>query len=204
MGKEKAEEGAAMGREFELKFRSDPDVLDVIRAEYGPFASISMETVYYDTPQCLLRTLRWTLRRRYENGVSVCTVKTPAPGGGRGEWEIRSPDIREAIPQLVALGAPRSLLPLAQAPLAQVCAARFTRLAATLTLPGATAELALDRGVLLGGGHELPFAEVEVELKEGREEAVVAFAKDLALHFGLEAEPKSKQQRALALVKGNT
>ena len=78
-----------------------------------------------------------------------------------------------------------------------------TRMAAALEIPGATAELALDRGVLLGGGQELPFAEVEVELKAGSEAAVTAFADDLARRFRLEPEPKSKQQRALALAKGN-
>lgn len=191
-----------MGREFELKFRAEPDVLESIRAEYGPFSPITMETVYYDTPGGYLKKLRWTLRRRYENGISVCTVKTPAPGGGRGEWEIRCPDIREAIPQLEALGAPKELSRLTRTGLVEVCAARFTRLAATLEISGATVELALDRGVLLGGGRELPFAEVEAELKAGSEEAVTAFAEDLARRYRLTAEPQSKQQRALALAKG--
>ena len=191
-----------MGREFELKFRAAPEVLDAIRAEYGPFSPITMETVYYDTAEGHLRRLRWTLRRRYENGVSVCTVKTPAPGGGRGEWEVTAPDIREAIPKLIALGAPAPLAQLTQEGLTQVCAARFTRLAATLEIPGATVELALDKGVLLGGGQELPFSEVEAELKTGSEAAVTAFANDLARRFRLEPEPKSKQQRALALAKG--
>lgn len=193
-----------MGREFELKFRANPEVLDAIRAAYGPFSSITMETVYYDTAEGHMRRLRWTLRRRYENGVSVCTVKTPAPGGGRGEWEVTAPDIREAIPKLIALGAPEALAQLTREELIQVCAARFTRLAATLEIPGATVELALDSGVLLGGGQELPFAEVEAELKAGSEGAVTAFAGDLARRFSLEPEPKSKQQRALALAKGNT
>jgi inorganic triphosphatase YgiF len=192
-----------MGREFELKFRTTPEVLDCIRAEYGPFSPIDMETLYYDTPEGHMRRLRWTLRRRYENGVSVCTVKTPASGGGRGEWEVRCPDIRDAIPKLVDLGAPKELLLLAGTPLQEVCAARFTRMAAALEIPGATAELALDRGVLLGGGQELSFAEVEVELKAGSEAAVTAFADDLARRFRLEPEPKSKQQRALALAEGN-
>lgn len=191
-----------MGREFELKFRTTPDVLDAIRANYGLFSEFRMETAYYDTPDGHMRRLRWTLRRRYENGISVCTVKTPAAGGGRGEWEVCCPEIREALPRLVALGAPTVLSQMPLEGLAEVCSARFTRLAATLELPGATVELALDNGVLMGGGQELPFSEVEVELKSGSEEAVIAFAQELARRFALEAEPKSKQQRALALVKG--
>ena len=60
-------------------------------------------------------------------------------------------------------------------------------------------ELALDRGVLLGGGKELPFAEAEVELKQGRDGDAVAFATELAARFGLIPEPKSKLRRALSL-----
>ena len=67
-----------MGREFELKYRADAAALAAIREEFGEFTSIAMETTYYDTPSGDLRRMRWTLRRRYENGISVCTVKTPS------------------------------------------------------------------------------------------------------------------------------
>ena len=63
-------------------------------------------------------------------------------------------------------------------------------------------ELALDRGVLFGGGRELPFAEAEVEQKSGSEAAAEAFARRLAARFALTEEPKSKFQRALALAMG--
>ena len=188
-----------MGREFELKFRADGDILTALRTQYGPFSAISMETTYYDTPGRDLNRLRWTLRRRYENGASVCTVKTPAPGGGRGEWEAACPDIVSAVPALVAQGAPEQLLALTAMGLRPVCAARFTRLAAQLVREGCTVELALDQGVLLGGGQELPFAEVEVELKQGSEAAAVSFAQNLAAAFRLTPEPKSKVQRAMEL-----
>ena len=38
-----------MGREFELKFRTDAEVLEKIREKYQDFTTISMETTYYDT-----------------------------------------------------------------------------------------------------------------------------------------------------------
>jgi inorganic triphosphatase YgiF len=81
----------------------------------------------------------------------------------------------------------------------QTCGARFTRLAAPLEIPGGRVELALDQGVLLGRGKELPFAEVEVELKEGSDPAAIAFAQALAEEFQLEKEPKSKFVRAMTL-----
>lgn len=188
-----------MGREFELKYRADAAALAAIREEFGEFTSIAMETTYYDTPSGDLRRMRWTLRRRYENGISVCTVKTPSHDGGRGEWEVLCSDIHAAIAPLAAMGAPEVLTELAAGGLEPVCAARFTRLAQKLELPGAVVELALDEGVLLGGGKELPFAEVEVEHKSGSESLVTVWAATLAERFALVPEPKSKVQRALAL-----
>ena len=188
-----------MGREFELKYRADSGKISEIRKKYGSFSSISMETTYYDTPDGSLRRLRWTLRRRFENGKSVCTVKTPAAGGGRGEWEPACGNIRDAVPELCKLGAPRELLALTADGVTESCAARFTRLAKLVEADGCTVELALDEGTLLGGGKALPLAEVEVELKAGSEAAAVAFAPALAAEFGLPPEPKSKVQRALAL-----
>jgi len=188
-----------MGREFELKYRSDGPTNAAIGKEYGPFSEIVMETTYYDTPARDLRLRRWTLRRRYENGISVCTVKTPGANGSRGEWETEAADIAPAIGTLIAMGAPKELADLTREGVVEVCAARFTRLAALLKLPDCTVELALDAGKLLGGGRELPFSEVEVELKDGSEIAAVNFAKELAAKFRLLPEPKSKLQRALEL-----
>ena len=83
--------------------------------------------------------------------------------------------------------------------MAPFCGAKFTRLAKTLDLPQGAVELALDQGVLLGSGKEAPFAEVEVELKSGSDEAAAAFAEALATEFGLTPEPKSKLARAMEL-----
>lgn len=188
-----------MGREFELKFRSNGEKNAAIRGKYGEFSSISMETTYYDTPDRVLRARHWTLRRRFENGVSVCTVKTPAPNGGRGEWEVQAGDIMSAVPVLIALGAPEELLELTQNGVVEVCAARFTRLAKKIPLADGSIELALDEGHLLGGGKALPLAEVEVELKSGSDMVAIGFARLLAAEFQLAQESKSKLQRALEL-----
>ena len=188
-----------MGREFELKFRADAAVIEKIREKYGDFTAISMETTYYDTFDLKLSMHHWTLRRRMENGVSVCTFKRPHADGGRGEWEVEAPGIMEGVMRLCKAGADWELMRVTSGGLMEVCGARFTRLAKTLEIPGGTVELALDRGVLLGKGREIPLAEVEVELKEGADEAAIAFAGALAEEFGLVREPKSKFVRAMAL-----
>ena len=66
-----------MGREFELKYQAKAGDLEKIREKFGDFKSISMETAYYDTPLLALRSRRWTLRRRLENGVSVVIFVPP-------------------------------------------------------------------------------------------------------------------------------
>ena len=190
-----------MGIEFELKYRAEEGKIAAIAAKYGDFTSISMETTYYDTPARSLSPLHWTLRRRSENGKSVCTLKTPAPGGARGEWETECGDILSAIPELCKLGAPIQLVAYTFDGVEQVCGAKFTRLAKTLVLESCTVELALDRGCLMGGNREEPLCEVEVELKAGSEEAAVAFATALAEEFGLIPERGSKYRRALALAQ---
>ncbi len=188
-----------MGREFELKYQASPGVLSKIREKFGEFTSISMETTYYDTADLALRSRKWTLRQRLENGRAVCTVKTPLPDGSRGEWEVENSDLFAGVSQLCGMGAPGEILDYVNQGVAPFCGARFTRLAKTIELPGGRVELALDEGVLLGGGRELPFAEVEVELKSGSDAVAKDFATELALEFDLNPQPKSKLARAMAL-----
>ena len=193
-----------MGQEFELKYQVSEAAFDAIRQHYGPFASIEMETTYYETLQGDFGARRWTLRRRYENGSAVCTLKTPAAGHARNEWEVSAPTIEEAIGLLVAAGAPAELETVAARTLIALCGARFTRLASTITADGCTVELALDRGVLTGGEKAFPFTELEVELKSGSEAAAMAFANLLALRFDLTPEHRSKHHRALLLTRNDT
>lgn len=188
-----------MGREFELKYKATPEQLGAIREKFGGFHPIEMETTYYDIPSRLLRKLHWTLRRRMENGVSVCTLKTDLVGGGRGEWEVECGNILDAVPLLIAIGAPEHLKELVTEGVSPVCGARFTRQAAKAPAGAGIVEIALDQGVLLGGGKEEPFAEAEVELKSGTDQDATLFAAALAARFGLTTEPKSKLRRARAL-----
>lgn len=188
-----------MGREFELKFAATKADHEALRSRFRNLSPISMETTYYDTPNGDIRRLRWTLRCRQENGISVCALKTPGDGFGHGEWEVCCSRIEEAVPLLLEKGAPAELSAFAFAGFIAACGARFTRLAGLIDAPGCTVELALDEGVLLGGGKEQPLCEIEVELKEGSEEAAAAFAMVLAQEYGLRPETRSKIARALAL-----
>lgn len=188
-----------MGKEFELKFRASANQMAAILADYDGFQEITMQTTYYDTPDTGLTQRKWTLRHRLENGASVCTLKTPGKNGERGEWETECEDILSAIPLLCKLGAPSDLPLLTADGVVQVCGARFTRHAALLRQDHCSLELALDQGVLLGGGKEISFHEVEVELKEGSRDCAIVFASGLAEKYSLIPESTSKFKRAMAL-----
>ncbi len=191
-----------MGLEFELKYIATPAIQDALFAAYGGWHTVSMETTYYDAPDGALSQRHYTLRRRLENGVSVCTVKTPAGELGRGEWETECDRIEDAIAPLCLLGAPKNLLLLTLKGVTAICGARFTRRCCTLSLEECTVELALDRGVLIGGDRDVPLCEVEVELKSGSRDAAIHFAEKLAQHYALQPQHKSKFRRALELSKG--
>lgn len=191
-----------MGVELELKYKADEAALQSINAAFPePGVTLQMETVYYDTPDGALSARHYTLRKRLENGVNVCTLKAPAKQG-RNEWETKCDSIQDAVPVLCKLGGPEELSSLTQAGLVPVCGAKFTRIAKTVQLPDAVVELALDQGVLTGGDIALPFYEVEAELKSGSEAALMVFAQALAQRFSLKPEPKSKFRRSLDLAKG--
>lgn len=187
-----------MGYEFELKFRANPEILEKMGRDFPADEVFRMRTTYYDTEDGALSEKRLTLRCRRENDISVCTLKTPTGGVGRGEFEIRCDSIEKAIPELCKLSG----VELPHSGLVPVCGAEFTRQAKTLVLPDCTVELALDQGVLTGGGKEIPLFEVEVELKAGSQECAVAYAQALAAGYGLILETKSKFRRALDLAKG--
>ena len=188
-----------MAREFELKYAATAKDLEILKEEYPHVHPITMETTYYDNPRGTLGQLHWTLRRRMENGISVCTLKIPGEGFGCGEWETECDDIHTAIGLLAAMDAPKELPALCAEGLEAICGARFTRLAGYVNYQGCTVELALDQGVFLGGGKEAPFWEVEVELKEGSEEDALAFGQALAQKKDLKPESRSKIARARAL-----
>lgn len=192
-----------MGVEYELKFRADAAQQDRLRQEIaGEETVLSMETTYYDTPGGAMSARRYTLRRRMENERSVCTLKTPAQGQGRQEYELDCPDIRCAIPELCKQSGLLELESILAEGVVPVCGARFTRVAKTVILSDCVVELALDRGVLTGAGNEIPLCEVEIELKQGSKEGAYAYALALAAGYGLQPEPLSKFRRAQLLAEG--
>lgn len=191
-----------MGIEFELKYRATPQVQEALLTAFqGTRQQYRMETTYYDTPDDALSQRYYTLRRRMENGTSVCTLKYPAKDQGRGEFELECDAIEKAIPELGKRSG-IDLAGLTKDGVIPVCGAAFDRTAITFTWQDATLEMALDRGILSGGGKTVPLCEVEIELKAGSRDAARSCGAFLAMSYGLIPESRSKFRRAQALAKG--
>lgn len=189
-----------MAVEFELKYRASEEVLDRIQADFpGNYTVTEMTTTYYDTPGGDLAKLFWTLRHRREGDIHICTLKTPAGIDGRSEYEWQGESIHDAIPFLCRQAGSNALAQLCERGLVETCGARFTRTARSFRAGSTVAELALDRGVLINGEKEEAFAELELELKLGYREEVIAMGHVLAAAYDLEPETKSKFQRSREL-----
>lgn len=201
-----------MAAEYEFKYRLDSLSLMRLKAAFPQEeTAIQMQTTYYDTPSGALSAQHYTLRRRLENDKSVCTLKTPSglpsgstlpAGSARNEWEVECEDIAQAIDRLIAQGAPEDLRTLTKEGLLPVCGAKFVRLAKTVTLNNAVAEIAMDSGYLFGGNQTAPLWEVEWELKSGDPYEFGSYVHSLATEFRLNPESQSKFARALKLYKG--
>ena len=192
-----------MGLEYEKKYRADRETLNLIdNTLTEPSYRLEMETTYYDTPDGALSARKITLRRRFENGISICTLKTPTGTAARGEFQVEKADIIDAVPELCKLSGFAELLSLTATGIVPVCGAEFTRTARQVTFGNSTLEVAIDRGMLMGGGKELPLYELEVELLSGEVKDADLYGDVLAAKFSLQEEKYSKFRRALALAKG--
>ena len=192
-----------MAVEFELKFSATDAVLSVLREKTeGTEKHFDMRTTYYDTKAGDLSARHWTLRLRKENDASVCTLKVPAENSARAETEVLCDNIEAAIPMLCKQSGLDELAHLTKEGVVPVCGAAFHRVAKTFMFEGTKIELALDQGILMGGGRKIPLCEVELELKEGDPTLLRTYATVLAATYGLTPEKHSKFRRALDLAKG--
>ena len=93
--------------------------------------------------------------------------------------------------------------PALRAQLHPVFTTDFRRTLRNLELvPGTHVELCVDSGQVTAGSASAPISEIEIELKHGQPEALLAFARGLLDDIGLRLEPASKAQRGYALATG--
>ena len=165
---------------------------------------LSMEAVYFDTPDGYVAGLRGALRLRRENGRAVCCLKIALPDASgaslRREYQVPAGTIEEGIALLPSAGAPEDICrDIASRGVVPACSTSFRRLALELQGGGWTGELALDRGSMSKGTRSAPIGEIELEYKSGDTAAFHAFAAALQSREGLRVRAKSKSQRTMEL-----
>ena len=188
--------------EYEIKLAGNSESLNALRQDpeinrmaINPWEEIPMETVYYRDSEGKLDAARVMLRQRKEGNAHVVTCKAPSSiAHAREEYEVNSEDLSAAIPMLLQKGAPSFLSELKG--LHPVCGAKFMRQTLLLQLSGCKAELALDTGFFFREDRKKDFFLVELELKDGRSDAIETAALWLEKKFALRPEPKSKFQQA--------
>ncbi len=193
-----------MACETELKYTPrDGFSLNLLFSDklVAPYCSelnkLEMHTEYLDTLDGDAKKQGVTLRRRFENGESVIYAKCGKSSDGalsvRGEWSVKSGDIKNAARLLSDVGAPTSKL--VGLSLITVASVRFVRHECLMTpYDGFSFMLSYDDGYF---GENTRFCEVELELRQGSAGELVFFGEKLAEKFGLVPETRSKYARAI-------
>ena len=205
--------------EVELKYKistektaedilNDPFVTDIM--EKGTEEELKMEAVYFDTADRRLGQRNIALRTRREGSALVSTMKY---GGGTvcgfskreeinvplsSEEELMKPALymykgtagEEILKEAVGR---RTLKPIIRTD--------FIRKKAFLNDGLNRYEISVDKGEITAGGKSSPIFELEIELYEGDEKALIIFGSILAEKYDLEEGTESKYKRGLDLLK---
>jgi triphosphatase len=189
-------------REVELKFAFDLADADALIAHLSPGnapAARRLVSVYFDSPEQVLRKAGFSLRVREEGRQWTQTVKSISAwsNAGRGEWETPidcgSPDLD--LLRSTPIGA--ALHGSALEPLFTVSVERRS---VTLRVAGSTVEVSVDKGEATRAARSSAFGELELELKSGKAKTLFAFAGQLRKAFALRVGFTTKADRGFALM----
>lgn len=178
------------------------------RLEPAP-APEGQRNTYFDTADMRLAARRAGLRVRELEGRRIATVKTAGQVRDglheRGEWEVElGPEAGGARPEQWPESEARTLAIELTGGAALLPIVRVRTLRRNLYVfrgEALAAELSLDDGAIEAGGRELPFCELEIELRPGGYRAdLAALAELLGRHTALAPEDRSKLARGLELL----
>ncbi|SLM64371.1 CYTH domain-containing protein [Dickeya aquatica] len=207
-----------MSEEIELKFIVHPNAVDDVMQSLKAWKNDAghsnalhnrqLANIYYETPDGYLRQHEIGLRIRGENGQYEMTVKTAGKVVG-GLHQHPEYNVALASPQLDIRQLPAEIWPegcdldaLAGA-LQPLFSTDFQREAWVISWHQSLIEIAFDNGEIRAGECAEPLCELELELKNGRTEDLLAFARELADIGGLRQGNLSKAARGYHLAKGN-
>lgn len=155
-----------------------------------------LHAVYFDTPDHALQAAGLSLRIRSDYGTRLQTIKADHGSAGlfdRDEWEL-------------AVDGDRPV-PDDRSPLAKVLKDRFETLLPQFEVPvqrnvyrKGGIEIALDRGAVVAGERRAEIREIELELKEGRPEALFALARKIDRKVPVRIGVLAKAERGYRLL----
>jgi len=200
------------GREIELKLSVRPDRLErVMRSPHlqgeGARRAISraLKNIYYDTPHLALRERGLVVRVREAGRRYIQTVKSSNGAGSSGlfnrhEWER---PVAGPKPDLSGIDDPslRQELGTTVSQLAPVFSSEVSRTTRTIQHGEADRiEVAIDQGRVTTPRGSAPICEIELELKEGKPDALFDLALALNKETPLRLETLSKSDRGYAML----
>lgn len=205
-----------MSQETELKLCIPPSQIPAlsrilttaIPPEAGtiePAGTTQLKNTYFDTADLRLNQARIALRIRERNGQFIQTLKTQGESVNgltrRGEWEWHLTNAELDGTVLVPVW-PAQLGDISIADLQPLFSTDFNRRHWQLVwhAPYARVEVALDQGEIRAGVNTAPISELELELLEGSETALMAIADWLQQLVPLTPGDQSKAERGFALL----
>lgn len=163
-------------------------------------------STYYDTQELTLKEHGIAYRVRDKgDGSFEATVKTQkqSAGGLSERLELNLP-LAEAQPVLdgfASLGLGFELSELAPCGVQALFTVDVQRITYILDYAGAVCELAIDKGAIRCGEKSDSIDEVEIELLDGKVQALLELKERIAAAVTLRAEERSKFARGLALLQ---
>jgi inorganic triphosphatase YgiF len=199
------------GREIELKLSVRPDRLDrVMRSPHlqgdGARRAIAraLKNIYYDTPHFALRERGLVVRVREAGRRYIQTVKASNGAGASGlfnrhEWER---PVAGPKPDLSGIDDPtlRRELGATASQLAPVFSSEVSRVTRTVEGENGRIEVAIDQGRVMTSRGSAPICEIELELKEGKADALFDLALALNEEVPVRLETLSKSDRGYAIL----
>ncbi|WP_419832889.1 inorganic triphosphatase [Endozoicomonas atrinae] len=201
-----------MSQETELKLSVPADQIEQLKSHpcwqehaVQPSETLHLGNTYFDTPDLRLNQAKVALRIREVNGQFIQTLKTKGESINgltrRGEWEW-SLNSNELNGQVLSPVWPPELSDISVEQLKPLFTTDFyrTRWLLAWQSPFARVEAALDQGTVKSGNASSPICELELEMIEGDESALMAIASALQHFFELRPSDQSKAEKGFKLI----
>jgi triphosphatase len=202
-----------MTLEIELKFIAAPEAAEKIAHQLNQWPhqhsdGQALTNIYFETADSQLRRWDMGLRIRGFGDRYEMTLKTAGQTIGglhqRPEYNVDLDKPELDLQQLPADVWPAGTdLPALQQQLKALFSTQFVREKWVVTYLQSEIEVAYDRGEVISGELREPLMEIELELKSGQRDDLLAFAAELANIDGLRLGSLSKAARGYGLAQGN-